>query len=68
MVGDLYNVIYRDGKMCFQAPALDATGKTYVNLATGKAVLPLSIEPMSGPQILFHEQQAASLRRKWGMD
>ena len=52
----------------FQAPALEATGKTYVNLATGKAVLPLSIEPMSGPQILFHEQQAASLRRKWGMD
>lgn len=67
MVGDLYNVIYRDGRMCFQAPALETAGKTYVNLITGKAITPLSIEAMSRPQILFHEQQAAALRRKWGI-
>lgn len=67
MVGDLYNVIYRDGSMCFQAPAMEVTDGTYVNMVTERKLTPLSTEPMFGYQALFHEQQAASLRRKWGI-
>ena len=65
--GSVYNIIYRDGKMRFQAPALCVRGNVYVNLATGRAVMPLTVELMRDSQKKFHAEQVNDMKRKWGM-
>lgn len=64
MTGDLYNIIYEDGPMRFQAPAMRDSMGRYYNLASGRVVVPLSVDVMALDRAMFHEEQALALRRK----
>ena len=62
-----FNIIYADSPWRMQAPAVLLRGGIYINAVTGKAVRPLSKEPMCAKRKMFHEAQINKVKRQWGV-